>query len=115
MKQQILGRIARQGELREQDKVRPELRTGTARRGDHARRVAVHIANQEVELCECDFEGVAHESAWREGNDESTSVRGGGLRHALSVTTTPPADLLFPRLSGVCRALEEPPWPCPWL
>ena len=90
MKQQIFGRIARQRELRKKNQVGPELRARPPRRGDHTRRVTVHIANQQVELRECNFEGVAHESAW--GARREWPPPGLATLRALR---PPPADLLF--------------------
>ncbi len=61
VKQQILGGVTRERELREHHEIGAELRTSTTRRRDHAGGVSMHIANQKVELCEGNFERVAHE------------------------------------------------------
>ena len=56
MKQQILGRITRQGELGKQHQVGVEIRASPARRVDHARCIPMHVADQQVELRECNPE-----------------------------------------------------------
>ena len=61
MEQQVLGRIAGQGQLRETAPGRPRARRAPgARRIDDARRIALHIADQQVELRQCDAERLAH-------------------------------------------------------
>ena len=56
MEQQVLGRITRQRQLGEQDKIGMQLSTGSTCNLDDSRSIAMHIADQEVVLRQSDPE-----------------------------------------------------------
>src|SRR5579863_6306326 len=63
VKEQVLGRVTRQRQLRIEDEIRSELRTSLAGGLDHTLGVAVDVPDEQIELGECDPEYCVHSPA----------------------------------------------------
>ncbi len=60
VEQEILGWIPRQGELRKEDEVGAQVGVRVPGRRDDPPSVAVHVPDEQVELCQGDPEGLFH-------------------------------------------------------